>query len=201
MELKRADGSWTAVAEPDHPVDLAAEEAGLSFFNNQGRVPEGGYVNFRVTLSDRVRVAGRDGDFYTAAGGEAEIGTVAGPSGAPPKISSFREKVPTLSRRGPPGDVTLRLVPGGGSLVLSGREDFGTPLRVAQGSFIGVWFTLDLKGTLRRASPGEFGPGSPERDAMVFLPWRRVQGATVTIDGATRTLDADAVTLVYGGAP
>ena len=50
VELKNNAGEWFTVIEPDRRVELAKEEPGLSFFNN-GRVPEGAYVNFRLTLS------------------------------------------------------------------------------------------------------------------------------------------------------
>lgn len=85
VELKNSAGQWVTVIEPDKQVDLAKEEAGLSFFNN-GRVPDGGYVNFRLKLFD---------------------------SGHQP-------------------------------LEVFGSMDFIKPLVVQKGSFVGVWFTLDL---------------------------------------------------------
>ena len=51
LELKKDTGEWVTVIEPDHKIDLAAVEPTLSFFNN-GRVPEGGFVNFKVTFND-----------------------------------------------------------------------------------------------------------------------------------------------------
>lgn len=55
FELKNDAGAWVSVIEPDRLVDLAEEQAKVSFFNTTGRVPEGRYVNFRLTLADDTR--------------------------------------------------------------------------------------------------------------------------------------------------
>jgi len=55
IELKNSSGQWITVASPDHPVDVVAQEPGFSFFNN-GKVPPGRYVNFRINLSERFKV-------------------------------------------------------------------------------------------------------------------------------------------------
>ncbi len=47
VQLKSDQGNWLTVIEPDRQVDLLNEEAGLSFFNN-GRVPPGSYINFKI---------------------------------------------------------------------------------------------------------------------------------------------------------
>ncbi len=65
VQLKKSSGEWITVIDPDKAVDLTKEEAGISFFNNQGRVPEGSYVNFGIILSERVRFSGRDGAHST----------------------------------------------------------------------------------------------------------------------------------------
>lgn len=59
VSLKREDGTWLTVSQPDHPVDLVNQEAAVAFFNN-GRVPSGKYVNFRLILSNIVFCAGED---------------------------------------------------------------------------------------------------------------------------------------------
>lgn len=51
LELKKTDGQWVDILEPDHRVDLLSTEATISFFNN-GRVPTAEYSNFRVTFED-----------------------------------------------------------------------------------------------------------------------------------------------------
>ena len=50
VELKKADGEWFTVIEPDRKINLASEEAIVSFFNN-GRIPPGDYSNVRVSLT------------------------------------------------------------------------------------------------------------------------------------------------------
>ncbi len=52
VELKNEKGEWLTVLEPDRQVDLAQEEPRVSFFNN-GRVPPGNYLNFRLTVFGR----------------------------------------------------------------------------------------------------------------------------------------------------
>ncbi|MBI4353023.1 MAG: DUF4382 domain-containing protein [Candidatus Omnitrophica bacterium] len=51
VELKSASGEWVTVIEPDRQVDLLTTIPRVSFINN-GRVPPGGYTNFRLTLSE-----------------------------------------------------------------------------------------------------------------------------------------------------
>ncbi len=97
VELKSEDGRWVTVAEPDNEVDLSAEEAGLSFFNSHGRIPEGRYVNVRVRFEKAPRAGSANWN-----------------------LSSGR------------------------ALVLSAGRDMD-PLTVEDGSFIGVWFTLNLE--------------------------------------------------------
>ena len=108
VELKNAVGEWLTVIEPDRRVDIAKEEPGLSFFNN-GRVPAGEYVNFRLNLSD----------------------------------SSITE--------------------------VTGSSDFQKPLTLKKGSFVGVWFSLDLKDPAR------------------------ISELSVTVDEDTRNLEASDV--------
>lgn len=50
VELKNASGEWVTVIRPDKRVDLSQEEPAVRFFNN-GRIPEGEYVNVRVTFT------------------------------------------------------------------------------------------------------------------------------------------------------
>ena len=49
VQLKNDQGKWHTVIEPDHVVDLEKAEPGVSFFNN-GRVPAGNYVNFKLVF-------------------------------------------------------------------------------------------------------------------------------------------------------
>ena len=51
VELKNSAGEWIDVAEPDTPVSADSKEAGTSFFNN-GRIPDGSYINFRLIVQE-----------------------------------------------------------------------------------------------------------------------------------------------------
>lgn len=51
VQLKNLEGQWVTIIEPDKVVDLETTEPGVSFFNN-GRVPAGDYVNFRLVFQE-----------------------------------------------------------------------------------------------------------------------------------------------------
>ena len=51
VQLKNLEGQWVTIIEPDKVVDLETTEPGISFFNN-GRVPAGDYVNFRLVFQE-----------------------------------------------------------------------------------------------------------------------------------------------------
>ena len=51
VELKDSKGEWMTLIEPDRSVDPCQGELGLTFVNG-GRVAEGEYLNFRMTLSE-----------------------------------------------------------------------------------------------------------------------------------------------------
>ncbi len=50
IALQNSLGVWEVIAHPDHPMDVASQEFGVSFFN-QGRVPSGEYRNARLVAS------------------------------------------------------------------------------------------------------------------------------------------------------
>ena len=52
VQLEKALGEWVTVIEPDHVVDLAIQEATVSFFNNGRRVPPGDYRNFKIIFDN-----------------------------------------------------------------------------------------------------------------------------------------------------
>lgn len=52
VELEKDSGGWVTIIEPDHQVDLANQEAVISFFNNGRRVPPGSYRNFKIIFDN-----------------------------------------------------------------------------------------------------------------------------------------------------
>ncbi|HTL71393.1 MAG TPA: hypothetical protein VL404_08900 [Candidatus Eisenbacteria bacterium] len=178
VELKNAQSEWITIIRPDRLVDLINEEPVVSFFNNDGRIPAGRYVNFRVTLSETVRIAGRiKGANCTRADGAAVLGgTAARVSDLPGEITSFKETSPTWREGGPEdvGDVSLKLnldhEDEDDVMTISCRADFETPVEVKKGDFIKVWFDVTAADAVRDALPGAFGPGVPARHAMYALP-------------------------------
>lgn len=138
VQLKSDKGQWITVIEPDHEVDIVKEEPGLSFFN-RGRVPEGKYTNFKLTLLEAVKVTDAGGRFCTAVR----------PTGGAP-----------------------------GAIEISGAKDFEEPIRLKKGSFIGVWFSVDLKGTI---------------EGNLFRVPEKVSGLTITVDENSRNLSPEGV--------
>ncbi len=51
VELKNVKGEWIMIIEPDRRFDPTQDELGVTLVNN-GRVPAGLYVNFRITVSE-----------------------------------------------------------------------------------------------------------------------------------------------------
>ncbi len=65
VQLKKSTGEWVTVIEPDHQVDLVNQEPMVSFLNNGRRVSPGTYINFKIILSETVKVKGVDGTSKT----------------------------------------------------------------------------------------------------------------------------------------
>lgn len=64
LELKNTDQKWIDVIHPDKAVDLTQQEPGVTFINN-GRIPPGRYLNFRVVF-DEASEEGRSRVLFTA---------------------------------------------------------------------------------------------------------------------------------------
>ena len=136
VALKNGEGKWVTVANPDHEVDLVTQEAGLSFFNN-GRVPAGRYVNFRILISKRFKV---------------------------------------LDSKSSPVQAHFEDGEEGSSIEIRGAKDFEESFLVNRSSFIGVWFKIDLHGTIQKRG-----------SSVYFAPPHKIEEVTVTIDEHTRT--------------
>lgn len=200
IELKTEEGRWVTVIQPDKQVDLIESEARVAFFNN-GRVPEGRYLNFRITLSDRVKVAGQDHASWIREGGEQVLGMSAN------VLSEFTGVFGTIRERSPvytddktqAGYSTFEYRPANGSdgeMTLTGRRDFDS-MTVHADSFISVLFIFDFSGTVRFTEAGSFTRNTPARDTIVVMPPRQVQEVRVTVDTHTETLKNHDITLSF----
>ncbi len=201
--LKKTTGEWVSVIRPDKQIDLVNVEPSLSFFNNEGRVPEGRYTNFKVLLSETFRVAGQDKSNRTKAGGSATLkGTPERSTDlATGEITAFDEKTPTLTTEGDPGPVHLHYDFGSGDtdeiMTITAKRDFPQPLDVKKGSFIKIWFDVSVEGAVRYAWPGSFGPGVPAGDVMTALPPERIEELVISVDERDEKLSPEAIVLEF----
>lgn len=202
VELKSVDGRWITILEPDKEVDLANAEPTISFFNNQGKVPAGKYSNFRITLSETIRFAGFEKSRVTREGGRAVLtGTAVRASDLPGEFTAFSESAPTFEEGGTPGMVTLQLNLDNGDadgvMTMYGKRDFMTPFEINKGSFVKLWFDLDLDRCVHYAWPGAFNDGVPARDVMYAIPPKEITQFTVMVDEREDTLSPEAVVLEF----
>ncbi len=203
FELKNNTGQWITVIEPDRPVDLAQEEAKVSLFNTSGRVPDGNYINFRITLSESVRVQGRQGIYVTKEGGSVELGgSAVTPDDLPDKIDELKEVAPSLALEGSPGALKVRFLlnPEAGrddAITLSRKNDLPEPFEVRKGSFIYAIAVADLDGAVHYAQKHHFGRSVPDRHAMFAWPIRRVHEIKLTVDNRSAVLAPDDVQITY----
>lgn len=192
VELKNEAGEWVKIIEPDRRVDLAQEEAMVAFFNNDGRVPFGSYVNFRVTISETITFAGHQGKHFTKKGGDCVLGGSAKyASELPGPITSYRERTTTWNSSGE-GDVKEKFnfdrEDSDEVIEIYGRDNF-PPIEVRPGAYVGVWFDIPIEDTVFHANPGEFGASQPSSDAMYLVLPSRVTEARVTVGTKTLVID------------
>lgn len=202
VELKTVDGRWITVLEPDKEVDLVSAEPTVSFFNNQGRVPAGRYSNFRLTLSEMIRFSGYDKRHFTREGGRSRlVGAASRASELPGEFTAFEESSPTLGEVLPPGTVTqhLDLDAGDGDdfMRLFAKHDFPTPLEIKKGSFVKLWFNLEIETAVHYAWPDAFAAGVPGGGAMYALPPVQVSEFSVVVDDREETLRPESVVLEF----
>ena len=190
VQLKNNTGQWITVIEPDRQVDLVTTEPSVSFFNNAGRVPPGNYINFKVEILETIKLAGKlRGIEMTKEGGEVTIGgTAESAEELPGTFTSVEETAPTWNDKAE-GVVRVHLnlnhEDENDVISIHAKRDLVPALEVKKGSFIRVWFDLDLKNTLKYAGAGDLGPGLPKGRIMYCLTPSQVDGASVTVDEET----------------
>lgn len=203
FELKNNTGQWLTVIEPDRSVNLAEEEARISFFNTAGRVPDGNYINFRITLSETVRVQGRDEIHVTKEGGSVELtGDAVSPDGLEDTVTGFVEHAPSLADAGAPGAMKVRFNfnPEAGrddAITLTRKNDFPDPLVVRKGSFIYALVLVELEGAVRYAQKHHFRQDVPDRRAMFAWPVRTVEEIKLTVDDRSVLLGPGEILIQY----
>ena len=203
FELKNNTGQWITVIEPDRPVDLVEEEARISLFNTAGRVPDGNYINFRITISETVKVQGRDEIHVTKNDGSVElIGDAEGPEDLPSKITGFRENSLSCASEGSPGPMKVKFSLNSkagrdDAITLTRKWDFPEPMEVRNGSFIYAIMVPRLEDSVRHAQKHFFKTSVPDHDAMFAWPIRQVEQVKLTVDEKSVEMGPDDILVEY----
>ena len=199
--LKNNAGEWITVVEPDKQVDLFSDQGKVTFFN-QGRIPEGDYLNFKLVISETVKVreADRFGNKTKSGGVEIIGGTAKDNFELPGEITSFIEKSPTWNDK-EEGEITATINFNNEDeddiIGITKRNDFVKPFAITKGTFINVVLSMNLLGTCYPVDPGAFKRGMPEKKAMLVFPPRSVNEVRFTVDQRTELLQAEDVLIKF----
>lgn len=205
--LKNLQGDWIKIIEPDKQVDLVSHEAFLSFFNRDGRIPEGKYVNIKIVLSEWVRVSGRidqasDVNFTKKDGVIHIVGTASQSSALPGQIKRIVEKSPTWTGRAEEmGEILVHLDLDNGdedeTIEVTASSDFEKPLTIRKGVYIAVWMRLDLSASLRYAWQDDYAPGVPGKSVLYFMPQKNPELVRIHVAQDSIELDHQHVKLSF----
>ena len=194
--LKTPSGEWVPVKGSEREADLMAEEPILSFVNFD-RVPPGRYVNFKVVLSETLKVAGRDGKNFTRIGGEILVGgTAVKASDLPGDITSLKiisstwndqragEIIEHLNLDYEDRDDTMEIYP---------KRNFQKPFLVKKGTAVHIWITVNLSHTLYFAFPNSIRKGLPKENVMYFMPPSQINDVGIAVGPVSSYASGDDV--------
>lgn len=187
--LRTVSGDWVPVKNSEHEVDLKVEEPIISFINYD-RVPPGKYVNFKIVLSETLKVSGKDDRNMTREGGEIIVGGAAAKaSDLPGDITSLQtikstwnnqkegEMIEHLNLDFEDRNETMEIYP---------KRNFQKPFLVKKGSAVHIWMTVTLGRTLYFAFPNSIRKGVPKENAMYFIPPTEIDDVSITSDSVSR---------------
>jgi len=199
IELKNVTGEWKTLIRPDKRIDLTEAETMFSLFNN-GQIPPGNYINFRITLSETITFAGRDKNNLTRQGGELWLkGSASKASELPGEILEIQEIRSTWNEESI-GDVIQHFNFDNGDaddvMTIYGKRDIVTPLEIKKGSFVKVWFDLDLEDAVLYAWPRAFG-ALPANKIMYTLPPSKVSELVITVGQREESVSPEAVVFEF----
>jgi hypothetical protein len=194
-------GEWVKVIEPDKAVDLFSEQGKITFFN-RGRIQPGEYINFKLLISESIRVSEADhfGNMTKEGGYAVLSGTARDNFELPGNIKSYLEKSPTWNDQ-TEGMMTQVInfdnEDADDIIELTKVHDFARPILIKNGSFVNVVFSLNLLGTCYKVNPSAFKRGMPKKRAMVVFPPRYADQVRFTVDQKTELLEADDVLIKF----
>ena len=208
IQLKNTDGQWVTIATPNQELDIAAVSSGAvaASFLNKASIPAGSYDNFKLVISETMKVSGSDVDggttYYTRSGGAVTItgddSNAASTStwvGALPNatLAETTDTATTVLRQ--KGEVTytldLKASDGNDYIEIYSTTDLATPITVNVNSTISMWFDFDTAGTVHYQL---IGAGD---HAVFYTPPGEGTAFSITVDGTTSTITADQMRLDF----
>lgn len=201
FELKRTDDTWVTISQPNQEIDLAAVDPGLAAGSLLGNIPSGTYDNFRLTISETIKVTGSDGANYTNQDGvavmEGSAATDADIDSMTP--SAFNETSETWNNTSA-GEMSIQVnldnADDDDYMQLYCDSDF-TPLTVTTNSTISIWMDFDTENTVEFSAADSWGPGLPATNIMLFRPPNEGSAFSITVDGTTVTVTAANMTNAF----
>ncbi|MFC1754644.1 DUF4382 domain-containing protein [Thermoproteota archaeon] len=200
-------GTWVTIAEPNEEIDIAsvAQNGGVAgTFAANISIPVGTYDNFKLQLSETMKVSGNDGTNYTRQDGAV---TINGSDGNAASTASWVaalpeatmvESVDTYSGSAE-GEVTVTINLDAGDAdgyIEIYYDDTSNPaisITVTESSEISMWFDFDTVGTILYYTNGEcisdgFTEDGTGNGLCIFIPPQTGTQFQITVDGATTTI-------------
>lgn len=203
IELKNTADTWVTIATPNQEIDIASVAAGAvaGSLLNDAAIPVGNYDNFRIRVSETIKVSGSDGANYTNASGSAILtGDAATSADLPGTITAFTESAETWNNTSA-GEMTIQVNLDGGDadsyFEVYGTTDLATPISITLDSTISMWFDFDTQSTINYTAANGLGVGIPASDAMYFTPPGSGTAFSITVDGTTTTITAANMTMAF----
>lgn len=199
IKLKDTTQDWHTVTI-NKEINLLSDDTSFSF-TNEDQLPPGNYLNFRIVLSETVKVSGSDGKNLTKEGGEITIGGTAAKASDMPQneILSFKQTSPTWNTEKEgvmkihfnfdheDFDDFMEIYP---------KKDFAKPLTIQKGSVVRVSFLWDLRNLMQYVWEDYFS-GIKSDQAMFFLPSKDVSEVSLKSDAQVVLLTADSLDMEF----
>lgn len=183
LELKDSRGQWVTILEPDRMVDLVKERPQISYYNNEGRIPAGRYVNFRLKLATTLKVAGADGPYHTRESGSVTLyGEFKKPEDFYRDIRRIDESVKTTNAESE-GPIHVRYEPDGryrdAWIEITALKDLRGFI-IQKSTYLHVEFSLDFKNSLRYLAANSVKEGIPKEGVLIAMLPDKASALSIT---------------------
>ena len=194
--LKNRSGEWITVPGIKGEADLLAEEP-LIFFVNHERVPSGKYVNFKIVLSETLKLSGSDRRHKTLEGGEITVnGTASSMSDLPGEVTSIKVIKPNINEQ-LEGIMTQHLnfdfEDRDDEMEIYSKRNYLKPFKIEEHTSIHVWVTISPEGTMHYGFKNSIKRGIPAESLMYFIPPGKIKDLSITVKSSSLFVPEDAI--------